>query len=154
MEIETVDTVAQPILFVSRTSSMSPVDISRTMGAAFDALGAFIGRTGIAPVGPPVAIYRSFDGGTLAFDVGVPVAAADRVKAAGEVTAGETPALRAWKTVHKGPYARLRETYGALEAAMGRAGLPRPEIAWEVYLNDPDSTPEDDLLTEVYMPVP
>ena len=37
---------------------------------------------------------------------------------------------------------------------MKATGIPAPSLAWEVYLSDPDTTPEADLLTEVYMPIP
>jgi len=153
MQVEAVETSAHPTLFVSRTSSMDPDDISRVMGEAFAVIGAFFSCAGIAPTGPPLAIYRSYEGDTLGFDVALPVIAADQEKAEGEIKAGETPAGRALKTVHKGPYAKLRETYDALETEMTRVDLPRPNFAWEVYINDPDDTPEEDLLTEIYMPI-
>jgi AraC family transcriptional regulator len=53
--------------------------------------------------------------------------------------------------VHRGPYRRLGETYRALCGqwipASGRQLGPPPSI--ERYLNDPRSTPEDQLVTEV-----
>ena len=112
MNVETVETKSQPILFLSRSSSMDPSDIGRTVGEAFGTLGAFIGKNGIAPAGPPVCIYRSWDKGKMGFDVGFPVSKAALAKAAGEVKAGETPSGKALKAIHHGPYAKLRDTYG------------------------------------------
>ena len=153
MQVETVESSAHPTLFVSRTSSMKPDEISRVMAEAFGVIGAFIGRAGITPAGPPLAIYRSYKGDTLGFDVAMPVATADLEKAEGEIKAGKTPACRALRTLHKGPYAKLRDTYGKLEAEMSKAGVPQPDFAWEIYLNDPDDTPDEELLTEIYMPI-
>ena len=48
---------------------------------------------------------------------------------------------------------RLRDTYGAMEAHIKQEGLKTRDIAWEVYVSDPDTTPEEDLLTEIYMPL-
>ena len=132
---------------------MAPEEIAGVMGEAFSAIGAFIGSAGLAPAGPPIAVYRDWDGGKMKIDVGFPVSAADTAKARGEVTAGQTPSGKALKVVHRGPYAKLRETYGALENYMSKAGYAMPALAWEVYLSDPDTTPEADLVTEIYMPV-
>jgi effector-binding domain-containing protein len=155
MTFETVEAQAQPMLCVTRSASMAPEEISSVMGEAFSAIGAFIGRTGVAPAGPPFAVYRDWDAATgrMQIDVGFPVAAADTDKAEGEVMAGTTPSGKALKTVHRGPYAKLRETYGALEAHIKQAGMPMPALAWEVYVTDPDKVPEDELLTEIYMQV-
>lgn len=153
MKIETVEVAAYPIVYVSRTSPMNPQEIGRVMGEAFGTLGGFIGSAGITPAGPPLAIYHSLEGDKISFDVAMPVSAPDIEKVGGEIKAGESPACRALKTVHKGAYAKLRDTYGELEAEMSKAGMKRPSFAWEVYLNDPDKTPEDDLLTEIYMPI-
>jgi effector-binding domain-containing protein len=65
----------------------------------------------------------------------------------------EIPGGTVATTMHKGHYSAIGETYRAVEgwiAANGRrpAGPPR-----EVYLNDPRSVPERDLLTEIDWPI-
>ena len=57
---------------------------------------------------------------------------------------------------HRGSYARLAETYGALmEQWVPANGLEladdRPTL--EIYRNDPQQTPEDELLTDVHVPI-
>jgi effector-binding domain-containing protein len=155
MNIETVDTKAQPVLYVTRSSSMAPEEISGVMGEAFGDMGAFVGRAGIAPAGPPLAIYRDWDEktGTMTIDVAFPVAPGDVAKAAGEVKAGNSPSGKALKALHRGPYDTLRDTYGEIMAHMKKAALPMPPMSWEVYLSDPEATAPADLVTEIYMPV-
>lgn len=155
MLIETVTAETRPMLYVTRSASMNPQDIAAIMADAFGAVGRFLGRSGVKPAGPPLAVYRDWDeaAGTMTIDIGVPVAPSDTTRAKGEVHAGQTPSGKALKAVHRGPYPKLRDTYGALEAHMKTVALPMPALAWEVYLNDPDTTPADDLLTEIYMPV-
>lgn len=153
MNIEKVDTVSQPILHVTRTVSMEPAEIATVMGEAFGAIGSFIGQKGIVPSGAPLALYRDWNGKTMQVDVGFPVSAADADRAEGEVRAGKTPQGRALKAVHHGPYASLQRTYEAMEAHVRENGLKTAEIAWEVYLTDPGTTPEDRLETEIYMPL-
>lgn len=156
MLIETIEAETRPMLYVTRAASMDPSAIAATMAEAFAAIGGFLGAHHVRPAGPPLAVYRDWDPATgwMAIDVGFPVAARDTTKAAGAVHAGQTPAGKALKAIHRGAYAGLADTYAKLEAHMRKAGLPLPASAWEVYVSDPDTTPQADLLTEVYMPVP
>jgi effector-binding domain-containing protein len=155
MLIETVEAETRPMLYVTRSTSMNPQDVAAAMGEAFGAVGAFLGQSGVKPVGPPLAVYHDWDesAGMMTVDVGVPVVSRDTKKATGEVHAGQTPSGKALKAVHRGPYPKLADTYGKLEAHMKKAGLPMPPVAWEVYVSDPDKTPADDLTTEIYMPI-
>ena len=151
MTPETVTATSQPMLFISRSSSMDQADISRTMTEAFQKVGAFIGGSGIMPAGPPLCIYRHWGAGTLDFDVGFPVAEQDLAKASGEFKAGATPTGKAMKFTHRGPYGTLRETYAAITAHLNEKGLPWPALTWEVYVSDPAKMPEKNLVTDIYM---
>jgi effector-binding domain-containing protein len=155
MLIETIEAETRPMLYVTRSASMNPQDIAAIMADAFGAMGSFLGRSGVTPAGPPLAVYHDWDeaAGTMKIDVGFAVAPCDTTKATGDVHAGQTPSGKALKAVHHGPYPKLRDTYGALEAHMKTAGIAMPAFAWEVYLSDPDTTPAEDLLTEIYMPL-
>lgn len=154
MPFETVEAHAQPMLHVTRAAGMAPDEIATIMQEAFAAIGGFIARTGVAPAGPPLTVYRDWDAaaGKMQIDVGFPVAAADTAKAEGEVKAGATPSGKALKAIHRGPYKTLRQTYAALTEHIKQAGMPMPEVAWEVYVTDPETVPEDELVTEIYMP--
>jgi effector-binding domain-containing protein len=155
MKIETITAESRPMLYVTRPAAMEPKDIAKVMGEAFGAMGAFLGKSGVKPVGPPLAVYHDWDAGSgkMKVDLGFPVAATDTPKATGEIHAGKTPSGKALKTVHRGPYPKLQETYSELEGHLLRAGIPMPSTAWEVYVSDPDKTLPDELLTEVYMPL-
>lgn len=152
-QFEIVDVEAIPLVFVSRTSLMSPEAIGAAMGEAFGTLAAFMSGRKITPVGPPLALYHGYDEKEIRFDVGFPVPPADRGMVEGEVKSGETPAGRALKTVHTGPYAKLRETYNGIMKHMEAEGLTAAGFSWEVYVTDPDKTPENQLITEIYFPL-
>ncbi len=144
MQIQTVEVASRPMLYITRAATMAPQDIAAVMQEAFGAIGAFIARTQVRPVGPPLAIYRNWDETTqkMQIDLGFPVAPGDTARADGEVKVGETP---------RG--AALRDTYRLLEDHIRQARLPMPPMAWEVYVGDPANTPEEELLTEIYMPL-
>ncbi|MHC4472182.1 MAG: AraC family transcriptional regulator [Planctomycetota bacterium] len=58
-------------------------------------------------------------------------------------------------TTHHGPYQKLGETYAAFCGEwLPRSGRElRAQCGFEVYLNDPDGTEPEELLTDIYMPL-
>jgi effector-binding domain-containing protein len=105
----------------------------------------------VVPLAPPLAVYRGWDGRSVTVDVGFPVGAADAAKATGEIRAGQTPNGAAIKAVHRGPYAGLKDTYALLDKAMKAEGFEAGEVSWEIYYGEPGKTPDEDLITEIYM---
>lgn len=65
------------------------------------------------------------------------------------------PACTWAAATHRGSYATMTETFRALAAALdARSDLVRvPLCGLEIYLNGPETTPTEDLLTEVCLPV-
>lgn len=153
MQSETVQTHAQPMVYVRFNATMDSNEIGSKMGEAFQTLGQFIGTNGISPTGPALAVYHDYTNDSMTVDVGFPVEAAALGKATGDVKAGETPSGKAMKFMHMGAYDKLRDTYGAIEQHFKDEGIPMSPVCWEVYLNDPDATPEEGLLTEIFMKV-
>ena len=146
-----VDAVARPMIYVTTRSSMLPREIGAVMERSFAILGSFMVEAGIVPLAPPLAIYRDWQGQKITIDVGFPVTPADAAKARGEVLSGKTPAGPAIKTVHRGSYDKLKDTYVQLEKAMQAEGYRGGDMSWEVYYGEPGKTPEQDLFTEIYM---
>jgi AraC family transcriptional regulator len=58
-------------------------------------------------------------------------------------------------TTHYGPYTGLGETYAKLYGQwMPHHGfMPRTSPCFEVYLNDPEATEPEELLTDIYAPI-
>jgi len=57
--------------------------------------------------------------------------------------------------LHKGPYSNLEKTYAELMGVwLPQSGREfREEPSFEIYLNAPENTPEEALLTEIYLPL-
>ncbi len=76
----------------------------------------------------------------------------DHVEPEGEAGVQEIGGGEYAVTIHKGPYEELHKTYAALYGEWGpqsgREFAAAPSI--EVYLNDPQKTPPEELLTKVY----
>ncbi len=154
-KIETVTVGAQSIVFVNRTSASDPETMGNVMGAAFGTLFAAMGETGVAPAGPPLSIYYDFGAEEIKYGVAFPIAAADKQKLDGrdDVNVSETYAGGALKLVHVGPYDTLVESYNKMMAHLDSEGLAPSGPTWEVYMNDPATTPPADLITEIYFPL-
>jgi effector-binding domain-containing protein len=146
-----LDAVAQPMIYVTTRSSMLPREIGAVMERSFAILGRFMVEVGVVPLAPPLAVYRDWQGQKITIDVGFPVTPEDASKAKGEVLSGKTPAGPAIKTVHRGSYDKLKDTYVQLEKAMQAEGYRGRDMSWEVYYGEPGKTPEQDLVTEIYM---
>lgn len=139
----------QLALTVQRRALME--SIPQAMGEAFDALMTHAGASGAQFAGPPFCLYPGEVGEYVDFVVCMPVAPG--ATAGPGVKLEEVPGGTVASTMHHGPYSTMKTTYGALHewmAANGRqpAGPPR-----EIYLNDPGSVSEDELLTEIDWPV-
>jgi effector-binding domain-containing protein len=65
----------------------------------------------------------------------------------------ELPGGRMAKIVHQGPYDEVGPYYEQLFTWMAEQGLHPAGCSREVYLNDPQQVPPEEILTEIYMPV-
>jgi effector-binding domain-containing protein len=151
VKVTSVKLSAQPMVYVTATISMA--EIPAFMGTAFTTLDQFLGTSGVAALGPPMAVYHDWSDDKTAVDVGFPVSSADAAKAGGGVLAGMTPDGYALKVVHIGPYEEFPAIYAAIGAAMKAAGIPDSPRMWEVYLSEPGVTPAAELVTEIYSQV-
>ena len=149
MKFERVTLPEQPYMYVERACPMA--EIGQHMGTAFTELFDFFARHGIQPQGGPMAVYPSMPSAdTVRFRCGALVRAEDLGKGERMVQGGTLPEGPAMKTVHVGPYSTLNQTHGALWDHITEEDLDAAMPVWEIYIDDPQKTPEGDLRTEVY----
>ena len=155
-EVEVQPTLA---LQIAGESGSDPQEISKAMGQAFGELQRVSQAHAVQFTGPPRAIYTAYSPEAVKFTVVMPIAAEVSGIGQGPVTVAEVPGGKALRFVHKGPYPKLMETYGKITEWMTANGMLETEAdwakympMWEEYLNDPDSTPADELITHIYVP--
>jgi len=61
--------------------------------------------------------------------------------------------IKVVSVIHKGPYEEVDVAYSKLFEYMSEHSLTMSGPARSIYLNDPAEVPEDELLTEVQIPV-
>ncbi len=137
-------------IYITRTCSMDPQDISRSMGAAYEQVWAFMESKAIEPAGGAVAVYHDYNPDTMTYRAGCIIAPQDAAKAEGEVKVDTLPAQEVLYFQHKGSYASLRDDYGLMMQHIATLGRQIGSPTWEVYLNDPKLVAEAELLTDVY----
>lgn len=145
-----VDVTETPYLYVERTASMAGDDVGQAMHTGFAEVWAFMEKHGVAPAGSGLSAYYDYAEDQVAFRVGFAVARADMAAAEGAVKADVTPAGRVLHFTVTGSYAGLRPAYAEMMTYMEAEGLRYVAPTWEVYMNDPNTVPEDQLVTECY----
>ena len=125
-------------------------DSPQAVGRMFGELMPLIGKE-VVCTGPPFALYHSWSKEETDMELGFPISGEGI--SSGRVHTIELPAVRAATTLHVGPYDRLMETYDRMNAWMGESGHRPADYLWEEYLNSPDDTPPEKLMTRIYWPI-
>ena len=140
-----------PYLYAEGESSLEPEAISGEMARCLGTVWHYMDTHGIAPTGPPLAVYHGYDPERLTFRAGISVASEALLSAGDGVKSACTPAGRVVSFTHVGPYATLRDDYAELMAFLEREGLEIGGPTWEVYVDDPGEVPEERLRTKVHV---
>lgn len=137
---------------VRRHTTMS--EIGMAVKGAFATLGARMHAADAQPVGPPFIVYDRVDTpeGHAEFEVCMPVGYS--FPGDDEVVVTEIPGAAVAATIHHGSYEGIGSAYEALHAWIAEQRLQVDGPPREVYLTDPDATPDpEDLVTEIEIPV-
>jgi AraC family transcriptional regulator len=106
-------------------------------------------------VGPPLGWFydnpEEVPAHKLRSDVGVPFEG--EAKPEGKIKIKKTSLQEVLCTVHKGPYREVGPAYTALFQHAREKGYVPLGCPMEIYLNDPAKVEENDLLTEVQLPI-
>jgi effector-binding domain-containing protein len=148
---EEVTLVEKPIVYVSG-SGMWDSAFDTIIGGFKTVYGA-MAKQGLKAAGAPMTIYTATDDTGFQFQAAVPVEKAPTVPPGSEITAGLSPAGKALKFVHRGSYDAMDTTYEAITNYLDEKQLEAKDLFVEQYMKDPISTPEDDLVIEVYVPL-
>jgi effector-binding domain-containing protein len=148
-QCELTEVPAQPVLSIRTRAAVS--DLPQVLGKAFGAIMQYLGEAGEHPAGAPFVAYYNMDMQDLDLEIGFPVARTLPGKE--EVKPGEIPAGKQAACLHKGPYDQVGGAYNALTQWVQEKGYTPTGVAYEFYLNDPQTTPAAGLLTRVVFPL-
>jgi effector-binding domain-containing protein len=124
-----------------------------TIVAAFKSVNGALDKLGVKPAGAPMTIYTDTTDTGFKFQAAVPVKAAPTVPAESEIKVGKSPAGPALKFVHRGSYDAMDTTYEAITDHLEERKLEAKELFIEQYMKDPITTPGDELVIDIYVPL-
>jgi effector-binding domain-containing protein len=148
---EEVTLVEKTIVYVAG-SGMWDSAFDTIIGGFKNVYGA-MAKQGLKAIGAPMTIYTATDDTGFQFQAAVPVAVAPTLPADSGITVGKSPAGKALKFVHRGSYDAMDTTYEAITNYLDEKQLEAKDLFVEQYMKDPVTTPEDDLVIEVYVPL-
>jgi effector-binding domain-containing protein len=122
------------------------------VGALKSVYGA-MEKFGVKSSGAPMTIYTATDDTGFQFQAAVPVAQAPTLPPDSDIKVGKSPGGMALKFIHRGSYDAMDTTYEAITNYLDEKRLEAKDLFVEQYLKDPVTTPEDDLVIEVYVPL-
>ena len=149
LEVEVLEVEALDILYIATDSRNSQGNVSGRLADAYREISAFMAEHAIEMQAQPMAITRSWDARNYEIDAAIP-ASVTGVEMSGNVRSGKSPAGRAVRVVHRGPYERMAPSYEKLAAYMAANGLKEGRVSWEQYISDPADTPAEETITHIY----
>ena len=120
---------------------------------AFKNVYAFLDRQGIKAAGPAMTIYTASDDAGFDFQAAVPIAEAPKDPPKGDLAVGTSPEGKALKFMHRGSYDSLDAAYDAITHHLDERKLEARDLYIEQYDSDLLSTPEDNLVIQVLVPI-
>lgn len=139
---EMVEVPARPIVLLKGHSSYD--DAFKSIKAAIQDVTAAMDKAGLKPTGHPITIFTDTDDKGFKYEAAIPIAAQPDGKTdlGGVVVFGLSPAGRALKFQHRGPYDEIDATYATITSYLDNKGLQTDSPYIEEYLGDL-KTPDD-----------
>lgn len=135
----------QPTLFIRAVTSVE--GLPAVVGQSFARIAALAQTWGTALTSAPYAAYYNMDMRALEVELGFPIG--QPLQGEGDIQAGSLPGGRAVSCLYTGPYAGLQAGYDSLETFIQGNSLATRGPWYEFYLNDVQTTPPDELQTEL-----
>ncbi len=155
LEVEVVDVEPMSYAYATGSSGADPVSVGAALGEAYGEVMAFLGQRRLSQVGPPLAVTNHWDASGYGFDAGIPVSAPTEMQIPEDsvVKIGKIEPGLAVRAIHRGPYDGIAATGEKLEAYLAVQGFEAAGRSWDVFVNDPGSTPPESLETHLYIPL-
>jgi effector-binding domain-containing protein len=148
---EEVTLTAKTIVFSKGSANWDSA--FETLVEAFKNVYGALQKQGLKAAGPPMTIYTATDDTGFEYQAGVPVTEEPKAPLEGGLAVGKSPEGRALKFIHRGSYDAMDSTYEAITNHLDEKRLEARDLFVEIYVTDPLTTPEDNLVIEVYVPI-
>lgn len=138
-----------------RVAVVSYVGPYSQAGKLYGEIAKWLNQKRLKITGPPFGWFydnpEEVEARKLRSEVGFPFKG--KAKPEGNIKIKKTPAKEVLYTIHKGPYREVGSAYVALFRYAREKGYNPLGCPMEIYLNDPKEVPENELLTEIQLPI-
>lgn len=149
-----VDSLACHYLGVSNQVGMT--EIGPSIQASFGEVEKDFTALDITPSDRPLSVYHNMNigKGVCHYTAAMPVSA-ENANTSGALKAGEILPSKAFKVVHTGPYRHVGNAWALAVSDIRQQKLKvsKKNKPYERYTNNPATTPENDLVTEIFIPL-
>ena len=146
--IELLNTAEQPALTIRTRTSVDKLPM--VIGQGFGQLAAHLGALGAHLANVPFVAYHNMDMADLDVELGFPVDGP--LTGSGGIRYAPVPSGLRVFCMYLGPYSAMRPVYDEMAAWITSHGYSPAGAAYEYYYNGP-GTPEEQLLTQIVMPL-
>jgi effector-binding domain-containing protein len=148
---EQVTLTGQTVVYVSGSGQWDTA--YETIVHAFKTVNGALDKLGVKSAGAPMTIYTETNDTGFKFQAAVPVKEAPTLPQDSDIKIGKSPSGNALKFVHRGSYDAMDTTYEAITDHLEERKLEAKELFIEQYMKDPVTTPDDELVIEIFVPL-
>jgi effector-binding domain-containing protein len=153
----TVDGIVdvQQIYYVGTRAEAQLSDMADSIASSFQSLADASVSEQFSISGSPFCIYSSMDMKTQRSGYIAAVPTYDPTPLEAPYVSAIRPACSALKVIHAGPYRHLGNAWSLImaEAKERKLKIQKSQPPFEKYLNNPAEVDENDLITEIYLPI-
>ncbi|WP_159731302.1 GyrI-like domain-containing protein [Methylosinus sp. Ce-a6] len=148
---QAIDIIARPVARLRGQGAWT--DGLKTLSDAIANLRAAASNAGLTADGRPLVAFTETDDNGFHFEAMLPLVKAPdgKTKLEHGVEIGASPAGKALKFQHRGPYEEIDSTYEAITAFLDEKGLDTKNLFVEEYLTDLKSSDDDALQVDIYV---
>ena len=143
----------QPVPVLIKTAKSSWDDAFANIVARLKEIDAEMARLKLTPNGAPLVVYSATDDNGFTFDVMMPFTGGTTEKPQNGVELSASPSGRAMRFTHRGPYDAMDPTYEQIANLLDAKDLEAQDLYIEEYRSDPRTTPPDDLVIDIWVPL-
>lgn len=150
-DVEIAERESQLVAAIKIRTNLSK--IGNDIGAGFGSLVHAISREGVPSAGAPLIVYHDVIDEASEGDIEICLPINGTFTGDSEVYARQLEGGTMATTVHHGPYEEIAPAYHTLTGWVSENGHEFTGPPLEVYLNDPQVVPPEELLTRVEFPI-
>ena len=138
-----------------QVATISHVGPYKEAGKLYEEIAKWLRQKQLKITGPPLGWFydnpEEVPAHKLRSEVGIPFKG--EAKPEGKIKIKKIPSREVLYMIHKGPYGEVGPAYAALYQHATQKGYTLQGSPIEIYLNDPAKVKENELLTEIRLPI-